>query len=234
MAASPDLTVLFDLPPATANRSGLLPALTALASATDPNEARRALHDCRTALGPEADSYAPLMELLCVRAAELARLRRLAGTDELTGLANRRAFASGLQREVARLERGGQPFGVLLLDLDGLKARNDSLGHAAGDRAIQAAAEAMCDALRATDLPARLGGDELAVLLAETDRTGVEAAAERVRRAIEARVVDGVPLRVSVGAAAADRLGASGEELVGLADMRLYRDKRSRKGRRAA
>lgn len=213
-----------------------LSALTELAAATDPNEARLALMRAREALGPAVDQYGPLMEMLCRRAVELSRLRRMAGTDELTGLPNRRVFREALEREVARLSRGGQPFAVIMLDLDGLKQINDTLGHQAGDRAILETGEALSESLRATDLPARLGGDEMVVLLPETDRAGAERAANRIRRAIERRVVDGVRLRVSVGVAVADRLGASGEELIGLADMRLYRDKRARKDarRRAA
>lgn len=211
-----------------------LSALTALAAATDPTEARLAFRHAREALGPAIEDYRPLMEMLCRRTAELARLRRMAGTDELTSLPNRRVFREALEREVARLGRGGQPFAVIMLDLDGLKRINDTMGHQAGDQAIRQAGEALTEALRATDLPARLGGDEMVVLLPETDRAGAERAANRIRRAIERRHVDGVGLKVSVGVAVADRLGASGEELIGLADMRLYRDKRARKAARRA
>ncbi|MGE0787372.1 MAG: GGDEF domain-containing protein [Sandaracinaceae bacterium] len=208
-----------------------LHALSALAAAADAREARIAWREASRTLGPELEEYRPLLELLCSRAAELSRLRRLAGTDELTGLPNRRAFRESLDREVARLARGGHPFAVVMLDLDGLKQLNDEHGHAAGDRALQLAADALSRALRASDLPSRLGGDEMAVLLPETGREGARIVAERMRHAIEGCTVEGRALRVSLGIAVAERMGTGADELVALADMRLYRDKRSRKSK---
>ncbi|MEC7525676.1 MAG: GGDEF domain-containing protein [Myxococcota bacterium] len=204
-------------------------ALTALASAEDPTLAREALRQARQALGEDAARYEPLMELLCRRATELARLRRLAGSDELTGLANRRAFNLALDRERARFERGSAGPAVVLIDLDGMKAINDELGHAAGDEALQHTAEALLEAVRASDLVARLGGDELALLLPETTAQGARAVAERARRFIEQRSVRGRPLRASVGWAVTSRRDP--EALLATADARLYADKRRRRAR---
>ncbi|RZO52303.1 MAG: GGDEF domain-containing protein [Sandaracinaceae bacterium] len=202
-------------------------ALTALACAEDPTVAREALKAARRALGEEAARYEPLMELLCRRATELARLRRLAGSDELTGLANRRAFKLALDRERARLERGGIGPAVVLIDLDDMKSINDDLGHAAGDEALQHVAEALQEAVRGSDLVARLGGDELALLLPETCAQGARAVAERARRFVEARSVRGRPLRTSVGWAVASP--DEPDALLQTADARLYADKRRRR-----
>lgn len=209
-------------------------ALTALAAAEDPNQAIVALRAAEAVLGSDGGRFRPLMVVLCQRAVELSRLRRLAGEDELTGVANRRGFRRALDREIARLSRGGHRFAVLLLDLDGLKLINDAHGHQAGDRAIVGAVEAIGEAIRATDLCARLGGDELAVLLPEIDREGIAATAERVRDAVERRRVAGAPLRISLGWAVAETGGVTGDELLGLADLRLYSDKHRRRSTRRA
>lgn len=206
-------------------------ALTALASTDDPTQARLAMRAARAALGADAERFAPLMELMCQRVSELEQLRHLAGSDELTQAANRRAFQSALDREAARFTRGGEGFAVLLLDLDGLKEINDTLGHAAGDEAIIEAMAAIRDAVRATDLPARLGGDEMAVLLPETDLDGVLAVVARIRRLVESRRVGGRRLAISIGYAVADRM-MSGCELLAQADRLLYEDKFERKAAR--
>ncbi len=126
--------------------------------------------------------------------AELARLRRLALRDELTGLANRRAFLDRLEAELARSLRTGTPFSLVLLDLDGLKDLNDTFGHHAGDAALRAFGRALRRAVRASDLVARIGGDEFAVI-------GVHAApADAVLFATRVRAVaDGLTRRILPG-----------------------------------
>ncbi|HJL18138.1 MAG TPA: GGDEF domain-containing protein [Sandaracinaceae bacterium LLY-WYZ-13_1] len=207
-----------------------LTALTRLASAEDPHQARAALGEARRALGADAGPYEELLELMCRRATELSRLRHMAGTDELTGAANRRAFGEALSREMARLARGGRGPGVVLLDLDGLKVINDRHGHAVGDAAIAATAEALRSGVRGSDLVARLGGDEFAVLVPEASEEAVRAVAARLRRMVERCAVGGRSLRVSVGWAVAERMGEGADELLAFADARLYADK----GRRRA
>jgi diguanylate cyclase (GGDEF)-like protein/PAS domain S-box-containing protein len=104
-------------------------------------------------------------------------LRRLADTDPLTGLYNRRRFAAELQRHLRHGERYGARGALLLIDIDGLKQINDRLGHAGGDRAILATAGRLRSRLRASDIVARVGGDEFAVLLAEAGPGQSEAVA---------------------------------------------------------
>ncbi|MBI2762022.1 MAG: PAS domain S-box protein [Chloroflexi bacterium] len=96
--------------------------------------------------------------------AEVAHLRRLAMRDELTGLANRRAFLERLGDEISRARRHATPFSLVLLDLDGLKDLNDTFGHQAGDAALRHFARALRRAVRTKDLVARIGGDEFAVI----------------------------------------------------------------------
>ncbi|UCC24719.1 MAG: diguanylate cyclase [Gemmatimonadales bacterium] len=108
-------------------------------------------------------------------------LERLANTDELTGLANRRSLLRQLQLEVDRAHRYQRPFSLVLLDLDHFKRVNDTYGHAAGDEVLRATARAMEYVSRDLDLPGRMGGEEFAVLLPETDAEGARVVADRLR-----------------------------------------------------
>jgi diguanylate cyclase (GGDEF)-like protein len=202
--------------------------LTVLASASDPREAIDALERARLALGEQADAFAPLLEMLVNRARDLHRFRQMASSDDLTGVANRRSFRETLHRELARHKRNRSGLALLLLDVDNLKTINDEYGHEAGDAAIVATAGACREVLRTSDLLARLGGDEFAILLPETDVLGGQAAASRVRAAVQSRAVHGTPLRVSIGIAAAEGV-EDGTTLIAHADASLYRDKRARK-----
>ncbi|MGY1654061.1 GGDEF domain-containing protein [Geodermatophilus sp. SYSU D01119] len=149
-------------------------------------------------------------------------LRRTAGTDPLTGVANRRAWEDGAERLLATSERAGEPVTVVLLDLDGFKAVNDTAGHAAGDALLCSLATAWRRELRRSDLLGRLGGDEFALVLPGSD---APAAAELLLR-----------LRaVSAGAWSAGTATARpGDGLTGLlarADAALYREKAARSHR---
>jgi diguanylate cyclase (GGDEF)-like protein len=207
----------------------VIDALTVAAGAASPGETHRALSDARDLLGAQAEACEPLFVELTRRCDELQRLRDLAGRDPLTGAANRRTFEEELAREVARHRRTREAFAVIVLDLDGLKQRNDSFGHRAGDSALQMLVQACMRSVRETDVVARLGGDEFAVLVPGSNHSGAEALAARLRDAIEQCHAEGGALRVSVGVAAAEHGCSSADAIVQAADQELYRDKGMRK-----
>jgi len=108
------------------------------------------------------------------------KLRRLSATDSLTGLSNRRALDDRVRDEWHRASRYGSPLALLLVDIDGLKAINDQLGHRAGDDLLRQTATAIRHSLRASDLGARWGGDEFAILAPQTSRDAARQMAERL------------------------------------------------------
>lgn len=149
------------------------------------------------------------------RADLLARLERIAHTDELTGLPNRRAWRERLPREMARAKRDGWPLCVAMLDVDGLKQINDTLGHHAGDQLLKQNAAAWSSALRPVDLLARYGGDEFAVVLAGCQ---LEDAQKLIDRLVEA-----TPSERGFSAGIAEWDGVQeGDVLIAEADSRLY------------
>jgi diguanylate cyclase (GGDEF)-like protein len=164
-------------------------------------------------------------------------VERQAVTDELTGLANVRAFTSILDRELERSRRFETPLGLLMVDIDDFKLVNDTYGHQQGDEVLAQVAGVLRDHSRELDTPARYGGEEMAVVLPQTGVEGAEMLAERIREAVEAlrvpRVRGGGVLSVtasfgvaSVPDAAVDRKG-----LIAAADAALYRAKRGGKNR---
>ena len=161
-----------------------------------------------------------------VREEELARLTQAALTDNLTGLGNHRSFHEDLQREIARRTRSGSCFSVVMLDLDGLKQINDTLGHQAGDARLRALGECLRATMRATDSAYRIGGDELIVLLPDERAWGAFTFAQRLQR--EAL---GHRTGVTFTSGIAESTGFEGAEmLVRHVDLALYEAKRS--GRR--
>jgi diguanylate cyclase (GGDEF)-like protein len=133
-------------------------------------------------------------------------LQRLATTDALTGLANRRHVLEELERELQRCDRTGKPLAILMIDLDHFKEVNDRLGHAVGD-VVLAEVAARCRArLRAVDLCGRLGGEEFLVVLPEADAAGAEGSARRLCADLAEHPVetDAGPLRVTVSIGVAD------------------------------
>ena len=133
-----------------------------------------------------ADPEALLVELSRLRA-EIARLEtrveeldRLASMDSLVPVANRRGLIVQLDRMIARHERHGTPAALLFVDVDGLKALNDAFGHAAGDAALIHLTELMVSSVRQTDLVARIGGDEFAILLDHADEPSARETAARL------------------------------------------------------
>jgi diguanylate cyclase (GGDEF)-like protein len=166
-----------------------------------------------------------------------ATVERQAVTDELTGLANARAFRSILEREIERSRRFQSPLGLVMVDLDDFKQVNDRHGHQQGDEVLAAVAAVLRDFSRDIDAPARYGGEELAVVLPQTDAEGAAQLAERMREAVESLRVPRVggrgSLRVtaSFGVAAVPESASDREELVAAADAALYRAKRGGKNR---
>jgi diguanylate cyclase (GGDEF)-like protein len=172
-------------------------------------------------------------------ALENARLHGLvkaqAVTDELTGLANRRRFMEVLELELRRSDRFRSPLALVLADLDDFKLVNDRFGHQTGDDVLRALSRVFRASLRDVDLPARLGGEEFAVLLPETDALGAEGLAERLRVELAALQLQGPaaePLRVtaSFGVAVYPE-AATGDDLLTAADAALYVAKAAGKNR---
>ena len=163
-----------------------------------------------------------------------ARFHRVAqdqdANDALTGLASRRQFTAALEREFGRAERGALPLAVVLGDLDDFKAVNDRLGFAAGDEMLKAYGATLQRCIREVDVAARIGGEQFAVLLPQTDSEGARQFAERLRT--EFRVVEGLPATVtaSYGIASYPR-ARSAEELLTSADASLRRAKHEGKDR---
>jgi diguanylate cyclase (GGDEF)-like protein len=173
---------------------------------------------------------------IALQNAHLHRLaRRLALTDELTQLANRRQFDEALGAEVVRAERFDDPVAVVVADLDNFKDVNDRFGHDAGDLVLCAFADAIRATVRDVDLPARYGGEEFTVLLPATDADGGRQLAERLRVAAEELEIDvgaDVPVRVrsSFGVASFPEQ-PSAAALMREADRALYRAKAAGKNR---
>lgn len=157
-------------------------------------------------------------------------LELLANTDGLTGLTNRRRFMEVTGREVERADRYQRPVSLLLLDLDHFKRVNDTHGHAAGDDVLRGTADALRSVCRDLDVAGRLGGEELAVVLPETDAAGAMTLAERLRRQIgdaEYEAPDGAPFQVtaSIGVATVGPRARTAEALLQRADEALYEAK---------
>ena len=165
----------------------------------------------------------------------LQHAKLLSETDELTGLYNTRGFAIAANRLFGQAMRYGRPASVLMIDCDNLKAANDTHGHEAGNRLLRQVANAVQSELRATDVPARYGGDEFIVLLPETPPKGSLDVAERIRNAIatKALAVDGhrIAATVSIGVACYPEDGRSLDALAARADRALYQAKQEGRNR---
>ena len=164
-------------------------------------------------------------------------VERQAVTDELTGLANVRAFWSILGRELERSRRFGSSLGLVMVDIDDFKQVNDRHGHQQGDEVLAHVADVLRKHSRDIDAPARYGGEELAVILPETELDGAALLAERMREAVEsmqvpaARGTGFLQVTASFGVAAAPGSGIEPESLVAAADAALYRAKGAGKNR---
>jgi diguanylate cyclase (GGDEF)-like protein len=193
------------------------------------------------AFAPEEEELLEYLAGQAIVSIENASLHETVGrqavTDELTGLANARAFRSILDREIERSRRFQTPLGLVMVDLDDFKQVNDRHGHQQGDEVLASVAAVLRDFSRDIDAPARYGGEELAVVLPQTDSDGAALLAERMREAVERlrvpSVGGGSPLRVtaSFGVASVPESAGAREELVAAADTALYRAKRGGKNR---
>jgi diguanylate cyclase (GGDEF)-like protein len=152
---------------------------------------------------------------------------RLARVDSLTRLGNRRAFEEALEREIARLERRGEPLSLLIADVNGFKRINDAFGHPFGDDCLRRVAEALRLTVRGEDLCFRWGGDEFAVLLPATPREGAAEVRKRLLDTVKAARLgpEATPIEISCGIASLEGSG-SGEKLVADADGDLFLFKR--------
>lgn len=152
-------------------------------------------------------------------------IRYQASHDALTGLANYREFMDTLNREVRRAERSHHSFTILLLDMNELKKINDRYGHLVGNRALKRLASIMKQHCRSTDLAARYGGDEFAVVLIDSDLGMAQQVAGRIENHLKNDTED-PPLRVSIGIGIYPDSGRSPHELLEAADQELYRKKK--------
>jgi diguanylate cyclase (GGDEF)-like protein len=141
------------------------------------------LHRLRQALAAEVEKRCALEH----------DLEQLAVTDAATGVMNRRAFMNTLNDELNRCDRNGAPLSLLILDLDAFKSINDRFGHATGDRVLADFARLCRDTVRTMDLIGRLGGEEFAILLPETDGSGAAQLAERLRSNVEQMSIQPAP-----------------------------------------
>jgi diguanylate cyclase (GGDEF)-like protein len=160
-----------------------------------------------------------------LQASEVAAVTAAALTDPLTGVLNRRGFLEAGERELDRARRYGHPLALAFVDIRGLKGVNDTEGHLAGDKLLKQVTMLLTESARTHDLVGRIGGDELAVLLAEQSVDGAEAMTQRVQAQIPAYraslgLVTGWDL--TIGTATFPEDGNDLEQLLDAADRRLY------------
>jgi diguanylate cyclase (GGDEF)-like protein len=207
-------------------RVGALIGLDRVASARDPRLTAPILRAVRLLLEPAA--------VALDNALLLKRAEALSVTDDLTHLYNSRFLNQVLRRETKRASRSGRPLSLLFIDLDGFKGINDTHGHLFGSRALVEAAAVIRGSARETDVVARFGGDEFAIVLPDTGGEGAFAVGERIRERIAAHNFlsqDNLNIRLtaSVGVATLPDVAASAEELVQAADKAMYAVKDSGK-----
>jgi diguanylate cyclase (GGDEF)-like protein len=165
---------------------------------------------------------------------ELKKLQLNAVTDPLTGLYNRRLFSEAFEKELNRARRYGQPLGLVILDLHRFKEVNDKHGHPRGDEVLRSAATTLKKALRTSDSAFRIGGDEFALLLPQTDAAQALALSRRVGTVFEESIAHlqmGVSVSMDHGVATFPQDGDQAEQLIRVADERLYRLKHANHGK---
>ena len=215
----PPLTSLCSAPlPPAAGQRGMLVALSRTSHTFLPQDV------------DWIEAYAAQAAVALSNARLYARQQEMARRDELTALGNRRAFDEALDAEILRFTRAQREFSVALLDLDSFKAVNDSDGHAAGDRLLCDVARSLEGEGRATDAVFRLGGDEFAVVMTDT---GTDEARRALTRTATAAAACDRRVGASVGIATCPADGLVKDDLLRVADARLYEAKPPRRGGRA-
>lgn len=161
----------------------------------------------------------------------LGELERLADSDTLTPLLNRRAFLREVERCIARVERHGTPIVVMIADLDGLKAINDGAGHQAGDAVLMHVGYTLKAQLRTIDTVARIGGDEFGMILEELDADAAEAKARALAASVAQDSVDDQPVSISIGYTLVTPTDTV-DRIIARADEAMYASKRSQRSLR--
>ena len=242
--AAKDLPALWDSPPAWDSREGFL-SLYPVFEGTHHLWGTLILVHPEGPLPPEGTdllmaTFGEILSAHLLQQREARRLFRLATTDSLTGLPNRRSFFEALGREISRSRRHGNPLTLILCDIDHFKEVNDTYGHDAGDRVLRQFGQRLRQTLRTEDLPARHGGEEFGVLLPETDLPEAVQIAERLRALIGEAPFSGgaeqegfppIHLTASFGVARFEGERDHREALFSRADFMLYESKA--KGRNA-
>ena len=198
---------------------GALLGVDRSASSREPRFSAASLGVLRAALEPGA--------IALDNALRIERAEALSVTDDLTQLYNSRYLSQVLRRETKRASRSGRPLSLLFIDLDGFKGVNDAHGHLAGSSALVEAASVIRMSARETDIVARFGGDEFALVLPDTGTEGAAMVGERIKEKIALHPFlrkDGLDIRltVSVGVATVPDVAASAEQLVQAADEAMY------------
>jgi diguanylate cyclase (GGDEF)-like protein len=221
LPAAPALDGGHPLPPATAETAALLSTFSRVLAGVELQAS-------------EIERFADRLDLAYKDIqTSSARLKEFSFKDEVTGLYNRRFFSIRLEEEVSRYRRFSHPVSVVLLDLDGFKAVNDELGHGAGDETLRGVADVLMRNSRGINVICRYGGDEFAILLVETSKTGARLYADRIRYVLPGyRFTHGRRVTASFGIASVpEDVAPQAEELIRAADEALYAAKRSGKNR---
>jgi diguanylate cyclase (GGDEF)-like protein len=239
------------VPPRPAALPARLPSSSSMGSIVAPLEHEPGADHVRDAMDSFMDSFSQALSGIEHEADEInqyaarldnaykeietsnAQLKEFSFKDDVTGLYNRRFFSIRLEEEVSRYRRFNHPVSVVLLDLDGFKAVNDELGHAAGDETLRGMAEILLKHSRGINVISRYGGDEFAVLLVETSKAGARLYADRIRYVLPTyRFGHGRRITASFGIASLPEDVAPGPaELIRAADEALYAAKRAGKNR---
>jgi diguanylate cyclase (GGDEF)-like protein len=198
---------------------GALLAIDRMPASREPRFAAASLSVLRSALEPGA--------IALDNALRVQRAEALSVTDDLTQLYNSRFLSQVLRRETKRASRSGRPLSLLFIDLDGFKGVNDTHGHLSGSAALVEAAAIIRQSARETDIVARFGGDEFALVLPDTGTEGAAAVGDRVRDKVAAHrflQTEGLEIRltVSVGVATLPDVATSAEQLIQAADQAMY------------
>jgi len=168
--------------------------------------------------------------MLCIFQRLVELEKKLATEDPLTGLGNRRAFFAGARREISHARRHRQPLTVALVDVDDFKQINDRWGHLQGDKVLLWIGKTLRSQLRSEDILARVGGDELAILLSDGTAQSARVVMEKIHDSIQKSVYElGVSVSVSIGVATFHPVPETVEDMLQAADRQMYRVKQKGK-----